>query len=72
MKRINLLPIFFTALLSVALYSCKDGEKAEEKEEVTAEVSSAEDMKANMSKSADVKYNPVHAHVHGCSYTRFY
>lgn len=46
--------------LSVLTFSCKDEEKATEKEEVAAEKPSSEEMKDNMSKSAETKYNPAH------------
>jgi len=46
--------------ISVLAFSCKNEEKSTEKEEVTTQKPSSEEMKKNMSKSADVKYNPVH------------
>ncbi|MDR5591217.1 hypothetical protein [Christiangramia sp. SM2212] len=60
MKRLNkisLILVFFVALLT---YSCKNEEKTAEKEEAVAEKASSEEIKSNMAKSSDTKYNPAH------------
>ncbi|WP_026933042.1 hypothetical protein [Christiangramia echinicola] len=60
MKRIHHLPVIMICLLSVLIYSCKDEEKNEQKEEAVTETSSSEKMKEEMAKSSDTKYNPAH------------
>lgn len=60
MKRIHHLPVIMICLLSVLIYSCKDEEKTEQKEEAVTETSSSEKMKEEMAKSSDAKYNPAH------------
>ncbi|QYA24734.1 hypothetical protein G3I01_04180 [Gramella sp. MT6] len=60
MKNIHRLPLIFTCLLSVLIFSCKDEEKTTEKEEAVTETSSAEEMKEKMTKTAELKYNPAH------------
>ena len=60
MKRIHHLPVILICLLSVFIYSCKDEEKTEQKEEAVTETPSSEEMKEEMAKSSDVKYNPAH------------
>lgn len=59
MKSIKKLSIIGLGILSVFIYSCKeDGKKAETEEPAATE--SAEEMKENMAKSSDLKYNPAH------------
>ncbi len=60
MKRINQLSLILICLFTVFTYSCKDQEKTSTKDEPVEETASAEELKENMSKSADVKYNPAH------------
>ena len=59
MKRIEKLILIGICVFSGLLYSCKDEEKSTEKE-VATETSSSEDMKTNMKKTAELKYNPEH------------
>lgn len=60
MKTLQKNPLILIFVLSLLVFSCKEEEKSTEKEEATTEVSTAEDMKANMAKNSDVKYNPAH------------
>jgi hypothetical protein len=60
MKNIKFSTIIAICFLSVLVFSCKDEEKTTDKEEVATETNTAEDMKANMAKSSDTKYNPEH------------
>lgn len=60
MKRIPRLPIIAVFTLALLAFSCKEEEKKAEKDEVATETSSAEEIKKNMAKSADLKYNPEH------------
>ncbi|MCH4822311.1 hypothetical protein ML462_03920 [Gramella lutea] len=52
--------VILICLFSISIFSCKDEEKASEKEEAVIETSSAEEMKNNMAKSSELKYNPEH------------
>ncbi|MDX1544795.1 MAG: hypothetical protein R3214_12705 [Christiangramia sp.] len=59
MKNLKKLPIIALGILSVFIYSCKEEEKTEKTEETSTTASAAE-MKENMTKSAELKYNPAH------------
>ncbi|APG60681.1 hypothetical protein [Christiangramia salexigens] len=59
MKTLKKLSLLAIAVLSVLVYSCKDEEKSD-KPEATSETATTEEMKDNMSKSTDTKYNPAH------------
>lgn len=59
MKSIKKLSIIALGALSVFIHSCKE-ESSSEKAEDTATTASAEEMKADMSKSSTLKYNPAH------------
>lgn len=60
MKRLQLTSIITILFLSVLTVSCKDEEKNTANEEVTTEKPTSAEMKDNMAKSADTKYNPAH------------
>ena len=60
MKYLKNTSFILLLLLSTLVISCKEEDKSEEKEEVTTETASAEEMKANMKKTAELKYNPKH------------
>ncbi|MCG9971143.1 hypothetical protein [Christiangramia crocea] len=60
MKTFKKLSITALAILSVFIYSCKDEEKKSADAEETTTTASAEEMKKEMSKSTDLKYNPAH------------
>ena len=60
MKRLQITSIITILLISVLTLSCKDEEKTTVNEEVTTEEPSSAEMKDNMTKSADTKYNPAH------------
>ena len=60
MKRASRISVLLIFMISVLTYSCKNEEKSDANEEATAQTSSAEEMKASMEKSADLKYNPAH------------
>ncbi|GAA4311259.1 hypothetical protein GCM10023115_33170 [Pontixanthobacter gangjinensis] len=67
MKRLYRTPIILACLLSILVFSCKEEDKSTEKEEATAQTASAEEMKKNMEKSSDLKYNPEHGEAgHRC------
>lgn len=59
MKSFRNLSIAAVCALSIFAYSCKDDSKTEENES-QAKTATAEEMKQNMSKTADLKYNPAH------------
>ncbi|TBW27087.1 hypothetical protein [Gramella sp. KN1008] len=59
MKSIKKLSLIVLSASLVFIYSCKDEEKSEQAEETTT-TASAEEMKENMSKSSELKYNPAH------------
>lgn len=60
MKSLKITSLIMICFVSLLTYSCKDEEKATEKEEVATENPSSEEMKDNMAKSEDTKYNPAH------------
>lgn len=60
MKRMNKISIILICFLSVLIFSCKEESKTESTEETTTETASAQEIKKNMEKSADLKYNPAH------------
>lgn len=60
MKRLQLTSIIMILFLSVLSISCKDEEKNTANEAATTERPSSSEMKDNMAKSADMKYNPAH------------
>ena len=60
MKKLNKISVIILCLLSGLIISCKNEEDTSEKQEITAENPSSEDMKDNMAKSSDTKYNPAH------------
>lgn len=60
MKSFKKLLIIALGIFSVTIYSCKDEEKTEKAEEPATTTASAEEMKDNLSKSSDLKYNPAH------------
>lgn len=60
MKRLKITSIITILLVSVLTLSCKDEEKTTANEEVTTEKPSSAEMKDDMTKSADTKYNPAH------------
>ena len=60
MKKLNKISVILLCLLSGLIISCKNEEDISEKQEITAEKPSSEDMKDNMAKSSDTKYNPAH------------
>ncbi len=67
MKSKERLLVICICLLSVLVYSCKDEEKSTEKEEAVTETPSAEKMKEDMKKTAELKYNPEHGEAgHRC------
>ncbi|MUP44976.1 hypothetical protein E0K83_04365 [Gramella sp. BOM4] len=60
MKKLNILPAILLLFISILVFSCKDESKSETQEETAAQTSSSEEMKQNMAKSSDLKYNPAH------------
>jgi len=60
MKKMKFLSLILICSLSVLTFSCKNDEKEPEKEEVATGKPSSEEMKDNMAKSGDTKYNPAH------------
>lgn len=58
MKSFSKLTIIALSLISFLTFSCKEETKSEETEQT--ETASAEEMKENMAKTADLKYNPAH------------
>ncbi|MCM8569807.1 hypothetical protein NE848_10475 [Gramella jeungdoensis] len=58
MKNLKKLSIIVLSVISVFIYSCKEEEKKAGVEETTT--ASAEEMKENMAKTSDLKYNPAH------------
>lgn len=59
MKSLKKLSIIALGIMLVFLSSCKEEEKTEKTEE-TETTASAEEIKENMAKNADLKYNPAH------------
>jgi len=60
MKKLNKIYVIFLCLLSGLIISCKDEDKTTEPQEVVTEQSSTTEMKDDMAKSSDTKYNPAH------------
>ncbi|MCP9199139.1 hypothetical protein MKO06_04415 [Gramella sp. GC03-9] len=60
MKKLNTISAIILILVSSLVLSCKDEPKSEEQQESAAQTTSSEDMKQNMAKSSDLKYNPAH------------
>ena len=60
MKSIYKITLITFSFLSLSLISCNDKEEKKEQTEETATTDSAQDMKTEMAKSGDTKYNPAH------------
>ena len=60
MKRLKIKAIFLIFSFSLLTIGCKDEDKSAEKEEALTEKNSSEEIKSNMAKSNDTKYNPAH------------
>lgn len=60
MKSLKNISLLLILLVSVSLYSCKDEEKSTTDKEPVAETASSEEIKQNMAKNSDLKYNPAH------------
>ena len=59
MKKLNKFSAIIVILAALLSTSCKEETKTEEKQESTA-TASPEDMKNNMAKTSELKYNPAH------------
>ncbi|TRO67508.1 hypothetical protein [Christiangramia sabulilitoris] len=60
MKSLQSISLLLILMVSVCLFSCKDEEKTTTSEEPVASEASPEDLKQNMAKNSDLKYNPAH------------
>lgn len=59
MKSFRKLSILALCTVSILAFSCKNEKEAEENK-TQEKTTSAEEMKKNMEKTADLKYNPAH------------
>lgn len=60
MKKLHKIFLFLLFAVLLTGLSCKEEEKAIEKNEATSKKPSSEELKENMAKSSDEKYNPAH------------